>query len=86
MDLESYGRWYDYSRARDEMFAVSDTPETPWHVVDSNEKRRGRLNCIAHLLSLIPYQEIPRAKVKLPKRQMPRHVDPEHPYRFIPQR
>ena len=44
MDLESYGRWYDYSRARDQMFAVSDTPETPWHVVDSNEKRRGRLN------------------------------------------
>jgi len=87
MDLESYGRWYDYSRARDEMFAVSDTPETPWHVVDSNEKRRGRLNCIAHLLSLIPYQEVPRAKVKLPKRESANgYVDPNHPYRFIPLR
>ena len=87
MDLESYGRWYDYSRARDQMFAVSDTPETPWHVVDSNEKRRGRLNCIAHLLSLIPYQDIPRAKVKLPKRQSANgYVDPKHAYRFIPQR
>jgi polyphosphate kinase len=87
MDLESYSRWYDYSRARDEMFAVSDTPETPWHVVDSNEKRRGRLNCIAHLLSQVPYQEVPRAKVKLPKRQSANgYVDPNHPYRFIPQR
>jgi len=87
MDLESYGRWYDYSRARDEMFAVSDTPETPWHVVDSNEKRRGRLNCIAHLLSLIPYQEIPRGKVKLPKRQSADgYVDPNYHYRFIPKR
>jgi polyphosphate kinase len=87
MDLESYSRWYDYSRARDEMFAVSDTPETPWHVVDSNEKRRGRLNCIAHLLSQVPYQDVPRAKVKLPKRQSANgYVDPNHPYRFIPQR
>ena len=57
MDLESYSRWYDYSRARDAMFAASDRPETPWHVMDPNEKRRARLNCIAHLLSVIPYED-----------------------------
>src|ERR671913_460537 len=58
MDLESYSRWYDYSRARDAMFAASDRSESPWHVIDSNEKRRARLNCIAHLLSTIPYKEL----------------------------
>jgi polyphosphate kinase 2 len=56
MDLESHRRWYDYSRARDAMFAATDTPESPWYVVDSHDQRRGRLNCIAHLLSLIPYE------------------------------
>src|SRR5512136_2626418 len=71
MDLESHHRWYDYSRARDEMFAATDTPESPWYVVDSNDQRRGRLNCIAHLLSLIPYEEVPHDKVKLPNRQKP---------------
>ena len=69
MDLESHRRWYDYSRARDAMFAATDTPESPWYVVDSHDQRRGRLNCIAHLLSLIPYEEVPHEKVKLPKRQ-----------------
>ena len=63
MDLEAHRRWYDYSRARDDMFAATDTPESPWYVVDSNEKRRARLNCIAHFLSLIPYEEVPRPKV-----------------------
>jgi polyphosphate kinase 2 len=87
MDLESYSRWYDYSRARDAMFAASDRSESPWHVIDSNEKRRARLNCIAHLLSTIPYKEIPRQKVTLPKRQTAGdYVDPDYPYRFIPQR
>jgi polyphosphate kinase 2 len=87
MDLDSYSRWYDYSRARDAMFAASDRPEAPWHVVDSNEKRRGRLNCIAHLLSVIPYEEIKQPKVKLPKRQAPGdYVDPDYAYRFVPQR
>ena len=56
MDLETHRRWYDYSRARDDMFAATDTPESPWYVVDSNDQRRGRLNCIAHFLSLIPYE------------------------------
>ena len=64
MDIKSYTRWYDYSRARDVMFAATDTPDSPWHVVDANEKRRARLNCIAHLLSQVPYEEVPREPVK----------------------
>ncbi len=85
MDLESHRRWYDYSRARDAMFAATDTPESPWYVVDSNDQRRGRLNCIAHLLSLIPYYEVPHEKVKLPERQEPQgYVEPDHPYQYVP--
>ncbi len=87
MDLESHRRWYDYSRARDAMFAATDTPESPWFVVDSHDQRRGRLNCIAHLMSLIPYKEIPREKVKLPKRQSKGdYVEPDHPFRWIPEK
>jgi polyphosphate kinase 2 len=85
MDLESHRRWYDYSRARDEMFAATDTPESPWYVVDSNDQRRGRLNCIAHFLSLIPYEEVPHEKVKLPKRQKPDdYVEPDYAYHHVP--
>jgi hypothetical protein len=69
MDLKSYSRWYDYSRARDDMFKASDTAWAPWYVARTDDKRRGRLNVISHLLSLIPYKEAPRDKVKLPKRQ-----------------
>ena len=86
MDLESHRRWYDYSRARDAMFAATDTPESPWYVVDSNEQRRARLNCISHLLSLIPYEEVPRESIKLPDRQ-PRkgdYVEPDYPYHRVP--
>jgi polyphosphate kinase 2 len=68
MDLESYARWYAYSRARDMMLEATDTQEAPWYIVRSDDKRRARLNCIAHLLNLIPYKEVPRDKVKLPKR------------------
>jgi polyphosphate kinase 2 len=68
MDIESYARWYAYSRARDMMLEATDTQDAPWHIVRSNDKRRGRLNCIAHLLKLIPYEDVPREKVKLPKR------------------
>ena len=87
MDLESHRRWYDYSRARDAMFAATDTPEAPWYVVDSHDQRRGRLNCISHLLSLIPYKEVPREKVKLPKRQ-PKgdYVEPDYPFHHIPEK
>jgi polyphosphate kinase len=68
MDLPSRSRWYDYSRARDLMLEATDTQHAPWYVLRSDDKRRARLNCIAHLLSLIPYKEVPRAKVKLPER------------------
>ena len=68
MDLESYARWYDYSRARDLMLEATDTEQSPWHVVRTDDKRRGRLNCISYLLDLIPYKEVPREKVKLPRR------------------
>ena len=69
MDLKSYSRWYDYSKARDEMFANTDTPFAPWYVANANDKKRVRLNIISHLLSLVPYEKPPREKVKLPKRQ-----------------
>jgi polyphosphate kinase 2 len=68
MDVESYGRWYAYSRARDLMLEVTDTKDAPWYIVRSDDKRRARLNCISHLLRSIPYEEVPRDKVKLPKR------------------
>ncbi len=68
MDLESYKRWYDYSKARDLMLEATDTKHAPWHLVRTDDKRRGRLNCISHILSAIPYKKISRDKVKLPKR------------------
>ena len=70
MDLPSRERWYDYSRARDMMLEATDTKHAPWHILHSDDKRRARLNCIAHLLELIPYKKVPREKVKLPKRSM----------------
>ncbi len=70
MDLESYRRWYAYSRARDLMLQATDTKEAPWHIVHSDDKRRGRLNCIAHLLASFSYERVRRKKVELPKRSM----------------
>jgi len=69
MDLQSRARWVEYSRAKDEMFAHTDIKQAPWYVVDAEQKRRARLNCIRHLLSLIPYQELPSERVELPPRQ-----------------
>ncbi len=69
MDLESHRRWYDFSRARDAMLQATDTSIAPWYIVNADDKRRARLNCISHLLSLIPYREIKRDKVNLPERQ-----------------
>jgi len=87
MDLESHKRWYDYSRARDAMLAATDTDESPWHVVDSNDKRRARLNIISHLLSMVPYEEVPREKIVLPKRQRKGdYSEPDYPFRMIPRR
>jgi polyphosphate kinase len=68
MDVGSYNRWYDYSRARDKMLEATDTQQSPWHIVRTDNKRRGRLNLITHLLRLVPYKRIEKEKVKLPKR------------------
>src|SRR5947209_11152221 len=85
MDLKSYSRWYDYSRARDEMFLASDTSWAPWYVVLSDNKRRARLNALTHILGRIRYEELKREKVELPKRQH-RGDDQDHdyPFRVIP--
>ena len=87
MDLESHRRWYDFSRARDDMLQATDTPFAPWYIVDGDYKRRARLNCISHLLSLIPYKEIKRDKIKLPKRQKPKgYQEPRNrSYKHVPQ-
>jgi polyphosphate kinase 2 len=86
MDLKSYSRWYDYSRARDAMFAASDTEHAPWFVAQSDRKRNVRLNIISHLLSKLPYEELPRAKIVLPKRQKPGdYVEADHPLRRVPE-
>ncbi|GAB1596097.1 polyphosphate kinase 2 [Lysobacter claricitrinus] len=87
MDLKSYGRWYDYSRARDAMFEATDTEHAPWYVANTNDKRRGRLNIIRHLLDHIPYEEMEREKVHFPKRQKRGdYVESKHPLHFIEQR
>ena len=87
MDLESHHRWYDYSRARDDMLTATDTSFAPWFIVNADDKRRARLNCISHLLSVIPYQEIEREPVKLPKRQKPHgYAEPRNRrYNVIPE-
>lgn len=86
MDLESHRRWYDYSRARDAMFAATDVPQSPWYVVRADDKKRARLNCISHLLSIVPWEKVPQDKVKLPKRQKPKGYKPtDWQYRFIPE-
>ncbi len=85
MDLKSYSRWYDYSRARDAMFAATDTAWAPWWVANTDDKQRGRLNIISHLLSRIPYQPLERSEVALPKRQRPDgYVEPNLVLRHIP--
>jgi len=86
MDLKSYSRWYDYSRARDEMFAATDTAWAPWYLARSDDKKRARLNIIRHLLSQVPYEELPRDKVELPKRQKPGdYRESDYPFRVIPE-
>ena len=66
MDVESRLKWIDYSKAKDDMFSYTDTKQSPWYVVEADDKRRARLNCISHLLSLIPYEEVPRETIELP--------------------
>jgi polyphosphate kinase 2 len=89
MDLESFRRWYEYSRARDMMLDATDSEHAPWNVVRSDSKKKARLNCISHLLSVIPYKDTPREKVKLPKRSTKQRYDDEvtmRKRRFIPEK
>jgi polyphosphate kinase len=85
LDLKSYSRWYDYSRARDAMFAATDTAWAPWYIAHTGNKRRGRLNIISHMLSQVPYKPLPPRNVTLPKRQRASgYVEPDLPLRYIP--
>jgi polyphosphate kinase 2 len=89
MDLPSRARWYDYSRARDMMLEATDTQVAPWYIVRSDDKKRARLNCISHLLSLLPYKQAPRKTVKLPKRSTKGAFDDQATLegrRFVPER
>jgi len=89
MDLPSRAKWYEYSLARDAMFKATDRSFSPWHIVRSDDKRRARLNCIAHLLTLIPYKKIQRPRVKVPKRSSKHAYDDEASIarrRFVPER
>jgi polyphosphate kinase 2 len=89
MDLPSRAKWFEYSKARDMMLAATDTKHAPWRILRSNDKKRARLNCISHLLELIPYKEVPRPKVKLPKRSMKNAYDDEAPLQgrtFVPEK
>ncbi len=84
MDLKSYSRWFDYSRARDDMFKATDSSWAPWFVVPSDDKKRARLNVISDLLSRIPYESAPREKVKLPKRQKQGdYVETSYPFKYV---
>jgi polyphosphate kinase 2 len=84
MDLLSYDRWHDYTRARDDMFAATDTNIAPWHVARTDDKRRGRLNIITHLLSQIPYKDLPRKKIELPRRNLKGgYRERNYPFKFI---
>jgi polyphosphate kinase 2 len=86
MDLRSYSRWYDYSRARDDMFAATDTVQVPWFVAMSDDKKKVRLNIISHLLKQVPYKELKREKIKLPARQeRGDYRESNHPYKVIPE-
>lgn len=85
LDIKSYSRWDDYTRARDEMFAATNTPWAPWFVAKSDDKKKVRLNIITHLLGKIPYKETPRKKVVLPKRQKEgAYKSPDYPFKYIP--
>ena len=86
LDLKSYSRWYDYSRARDAMFAATDTAWAPWYVAHTDDKKRGRLNIISHLLSQVPYEPLAHRGISLPRRQRRGgYTEPELPVRHIPE-
>ena len=88
MDVESYRRWYDYSRARDTMLRMTDSEHAPWYIVRSDDKRRARLNCISHIVNLIPFEKVARAKVN-PKRSSKHEYDDQASLRgrhFVPEK
>jgi polyphosphate kinase len=85
LDLKSYSRWHDYSRARDVMFAATDTAWAPWYIAHTDDKKRGRLNIISHLLSQVPYKQVAPRDITLPKRQKgDGYAEPKLPLRYIP--
>jgi len=89
MDLESFRRWNEFSRARDKMFDATDSKHAPWQLVRSDDKKKGRLNCISHLLSMIPYGKVPRKRVKLPRRKNENSYDDQAPLKgrtFVPEK
>jgi len=89
MDLESFRRWYEYSDARDQMLEATDSKHAPWYIVRSDDKKKARLNCITHLLGMIPYGKVPREKVKLPKRKNKGSYDDQIPLKgkhFVPEK
>ena len=89
MDLESFRRWYEYSHARDRMLEATDSKHAPWYIVPSDDKRKARLNCVTHLLSIIPFGKVPREKVKLPKRKNKDAYDDRGPLKgkhFVPEK
>ena len=89
MDLESFRRWYEYSRARDKMLEATDSKDAPWYIVRSDDKRKARLNCISHLLSMIPYRKVPREKTKLPTRKEKDNYDDQASLKgrhFVPEK
>jgi polyphosphate kinase len=89
MDLESFRRWYEFSRARDSMLKATDTKHAPWYIVRSDDKKKARLNCITHLLSSIPYRKVPREKIDLPKRKAKGSYDDQAPLKgrhFVPEK
>jgi polyphosphate kinase len=89
MDLPSRSKWFEYSRARDMMLAATDTKQAPWYILRSDDKKRARLNCIRHILKMIPYKEVPREKVKLPKRSMKHAYDDQASIarrKFVPEK
>jgi polyphosphate kinase 2 len=86
MDLKSYDRWDDYTKARDDMFAATDTSWAPWYVARSEEKKRVRLNVISHVLEHVPYKDVKRDKIELPKRKVGRYKAADYPFKYVPER
>jgi polyphosphate kinase 2 len=86
MDLKSYDRWDDYTKARDDMFAATDSSWAPWYVARSEDKKRVRLNVISHLLKQVPYKAVPAEKIKLPKRKIGRYKAADYPFKYVPER